>query len=413
MNSTPNELNVATESSATASSPTTQKRGKLAIGCVSLFLLIFVVAFCGFGAWGVYQYFRARSFLPVQAEVTHSEVGVNRGNDGITYYPDIRFRYTVDGQNYDTGQYRILRISSSGRSGKQKIASRYPVGSNIKAWYDPNQPEVAVLNKSISFFPIIFLAVGLGVLGIIIGIWIWHIKGGSWSSVRSLPDPLANTPWEPRSYNVRLKPHEKGPFVSSFRETVMFCVGWNAIVWTVALATWFSDKNNDLPWWAWATIILLLTAGLYLIVKIIMMSMARIKLAEPALTASVHPLRPNESFGVHYRQQVRQPVHVDRVTVKLICRKSDTYHTGGDCDTHTESNDLHEAEHEIAHDLPVDPYHPIDVTLELQIPENGLDTCHAMRNRIDWLLEVRIAITDWPDYTETFFLKVQSEPATG
>ena len=224
----------------------------------------------------------------------------------------------------------------------------------------------------------------------------------------SLPDHQGA---ESRGHDVRLKPHESGPYTSSFRETVIFCIGWNAIMWTIALVIWFFDENNEVRWWSWLTLALLLAVGLYMIVKTIMMSMARVKLAEPALTASVQPLRPDESFQVHYRQQAKQPVDVDRIAVRLVCRKSDTYHTGSENRTHTDSQDVYEAEHEIAHDIQVDPYHPIDVTLELQIPENGMDTCHALRNRIDWLLEVRIAAVNWPDYTETFELKVESEPA--
>ena len=78
-------------------------------------------------------------------------------------------------------------------------------------------------------------------------------------------------------------------------------------------------------------IALLLAVGLYLMIKTMMMSMARVKLSEPTLTASVYPLRPDESFQVHYRQRAKQPVDVDRITVRLVCRKSDTYNTVGDC----------------------------------------------------------------------------------
>jgi hypothetical protein len=101
------------------------------MGCLTVFLLMFVLAFGGFGGWGVYQQFRVRHFLAVQGEVTHSEVGVNRSTEGSTFYPDIRFRYTVDGQTHDTGEYRIQVISSSGQSGKQEIVRRYPVGSKV------------------------------------------------------------------------------------------------------------------------------------------------------------------------------------------------------------------------------------------------------------------------------------------
>ncbi len=412
MNSTPNEDTVPVKSIVRSSLLTKRNRSKLGIGCATVFLLMFVLAFGGFGGWGVYQQFRVRYFLPVQGEVTHSEVGVNRSSDGSTFYPDIRFRYMVDGQTHDTGQYRIQVISSRGRSGKQKVVRRYPVGSKVQASYDPDKPEVAVINNSFSFFPVIFLAIGVIVLGLIIGIWVWHIKGGSLSWMSSLPEQQGAAAREPRGHDVRLRPFKGGPLVSSFSENVMFCVGWNAIMWTIALVMWFGVEKNEVPWWAWLTLVLFLAIGLYMIIKTIMMGMARMKLSEPTLTASVHPLRPDESFQVHFSQRAKQPVYVERVTVRLVCRKSDTYHTGGgDGGTTTDSHDVHEAEHEIARDIQVDSHHPIDVTLELQIPENGMDTCHALRNRIDWLLEVCVAAVNWPDYTETFELKVESERA--
>ncbi len=182
-------------------------------------------------------------------------------------------------------------------------------------------------------------------------------------------------------------------------------------MWTMALVMWFAVEENEVPWLAWLPMILFLAIGLYMIVNTIMMSMARVKLSKPTLTASVHPLRPDESFQVHFSQQAKQPVYVERVAVRLVCRKSDTYHTGGDSGTTTDSHDVHEAEHEIARDIQVDSHHPIDVMLELHIPEDGMHTSHAQRNRIDWLLEVCVATVNWPDYTETFELKVESERA--
>jgi hypothetical protein len=74
-----------------------------------------------------------------------------------------------------------------------------------------------------------------------------------------------------------------------------------------------------------------------------------------------------------------------------------------------ESHDLYESEYEIAREVQVDSHHPIDATLELHIPEDAIETSYARRNQISWLLEVCVAAVSWPDYTETFELKVESE----
>ena len=408
-NSKPHGNTVPVKSIFRPSLLTTRARSKLGIGCTTVFLLVFALAFGGFGGWGVYQQFRVRHFLPVEGVVTHSQVEVNTGSDGTTYYPDIHFRYTVAGQTHDTGRYRIQSISSSGRSGKQKIVRRYPVGSKVQAWYGPDKPQVAVINNSFSFFPVIFLAIGVIAVGIIIGIWLWHIKGGSVSWMSSLSGRQASAARKTRGHGVRLRRFKQAPYVSSFREMAVFCLAWNAIIWTIGLAMWFATDENELPWLAWLSLVLFIAVGVYLVVKTIMMGMARVKLSEPTLTASVHPLRLDESFQVHFSQRAKQPVYVERVAVKLVCRESATYRRG--TDTHTVTHDVHEAEHEIAVDIQADSRHPIDATLELRIPADGMHTFHAPRNRIDWLLQVCTAVANWPDYTETFELKVDSRRA--
>lgn len=95
-------------------------------------------------------------FQPTQVLITQSEVGVHHsrgksGRRGSTYSIDIRFNYAVAGVNYFEGRYEFLHSSSSGRSSKDAIVRRYPVGSTQTAWYDPDDPSVAVLCRDFSW----------------------------------------------------------------------------------------------------------------------------------------------------------------------------------------------------------------------------------------------------------------------
>lgn len=379
------------------------KKKGLSLGCVTLFLSVFVVAFSGFGGWGVYQQLRVDDFLAVDGVVTFSEVGESRGDDGTTYFPDIRFRYTVDGQKHDSGTYRIQQLSSSGRRGKLEIVGRHPVGAKVQGWYDPGKPETAVIDKSFSFFPVIFLGVGILVLAIIIGIWVWHFRGGG-----SQAEQLEGLERGPRDHGVTLQTFRGGAGqVTSFRGTVVFCIVWNTFCWIFAAIFWFAGVDEDMPWFVWLVIGLFLVIGLVLIVSTIAMAMARMKLSPPELSISVHPLRLGESFEVEFRQLAKRPVHIEQVVVKLVCRESATYTRG--TDTTTDSHDVHENEQETSQDIQADSAHPIQGTLEFQIPADGMHTFEAPRNRIDWLLEVHTAIADWPDYKETFELTVEPE----
>ena len=55
-------------------------------------------------------------------------------------------------------------------------------------------------------------------------------------------------------------------------------------------------------------------------------------------------------------------------------------------------------------------HHP-DLRAGVADSSNGMDTSHGPRYRIGWSLEVWVAAANWPDYTETLELKVESERA--
>jgi hypothetical protein len=44
--------------------------------------------------------------------------------------------------------------------------------------------------------------------------------------------------------------------------------------------------------------------------------------------------------------------------------------------------------------------------LEFQIPENAMHSFESPNHRIDWLIEVRSDVANWPDYTWQFKLSV-------
>lgn len=155
-------------------------KNRVVLGCLGLSIL--AVGFGGWGGWGIYQQLRVRDFLSVEGVVTHSEVVVNRRTDGSSYYPDIHFRYTVGGREYNKGTYHIYQTGTSGRRGKQKIVQQYPVGADVQAWYDPKDPDTAVIDRSFGIFPVIFLVIGLAVLGVIVVICVGHLRGWSLGS---------------------------------------------------------------------------------------------------------------------------------------------------------------------------------------------------------------------------------------
>ena len=154
-------------------SVSTSRHSRLA-GCgLTIFFLMFftagAVTFYFFAIrplWGVAT---AGNWVETPCEIISSEVGEHRGDDGPTYSIDIKYRYAFGNQQYTADRYDFMSgFNSSGYTSKQKVVDQYPVGKAAVCFVDPNNPEAAVLNRSLTWsmlwglFPLPFLAVGIG-----------------------------------------------------------------------------------------------------------------------------------------------------------------------------------------------------------------------------------------------------------
>ncbi len=110
------------------------------------------------------------TYRPVQATVLLRRVETVSGRNNDTYKPLVRYRYRVNGHTYTSQRYNALNDSAS-YSWAQTCIHRYHVGQHCTAWYDPENPNLAVLDHTASFLPTAFMlfslpffAVGIGVL---------------------------------------------------------------------------------------------------------------------------------------------------------------------------------------------------------------------------------------------------------
>jgi hypothetical protein len=87
--------------------------------------------------------------------------------NGTVYRPEFQIRYRAGNKYYETSTYNITGESTSGRAHKEEILSRYEMGQTYPCWYDPANPQVAVLVRGYSVFG--FLLCGFGILIALIG----------------------------------------------------------------------------------------------------------------------------------------------------------------------------------------------------------------------------------------------------
>jgi hypothetical protein len=143
--------------------------------------IIVTVIFGGFGLVlafvGVRQFFMQRRLLanaqPVDAVIVQSEVFTStsantdrralRSNSTTSHRPDVRFRYRVGANDYESDLLYptiIVQGYASRESAAQELAP-FPLHAKVRAFVDPTLPGKAYLIAASTKGPIVFIIVGL------------------------------------------------------------------------------------------------------------------------------------------------------------------------------------------------------------------------------------------------------------
>jgi hypothetical protein len=105
------------------------------------------------------------------------ERDVRRDENGksVTYIPHVKYAYQVDGQDYQGDQIGFGTPKFSMARKANAIIDQYPVGGQISVFYNPLDPDEAVLDQVI-FRPNSYLVIGISmilVMLIVIGMLIF------------------------------------------------------------------------------------------------------------------------------------------------------------------------------------------------------------------------------------------------
>jgi len=83
------------------------------------------------------------------------------------YEPIVVYRYEVDGKTYTHDQVEFASGGSSSASSAKKTIHRYPVGSKVTVYYDPELPQNALLEPGAKWYA--YMPLGFGVLFALVG----------------------------------------------------------------------------------------------------------------------------------------------------------------------------------------------------------------------------------------------------
>ena len=79
-----------------------------------------------------------------RTEVVQHEDSDSEGNTSVTYEPVVEYNYSVMGQPF-TGKRIAFGTNRYDYKKAQEIVTRYPAGSRVNVYYNPDKPKDAVL----------------------------------------------------------------------------------------------------------------------------------------------------------------------------------------------------------------------------------------------------------------------------
>lgn len=91
----------------------------------------------------------ALRFPATEGVILSSEVTYHEDSDGTTCGVAIRYTYSVGGSEYEGDRYRYDTSTSSDSGWAHRAVNARPAGAKVKVFYNPTDPEDAVLSPSI------------------------------------------------------------------------------------------------------------------------------------------------------------------------------------------------------------------------------------------------------------------------
>lgn len=127
---------------------------------VSLFAAIFMMIgtpMLVFGCVDLYRAHVSQRWPTVKGEIVYDEVDVNtstKEEDGrtettTTYGPRVIFKYDIAGKVRYSNTRRFGALSGSDEEWANSIADRYPAGARFDVYYNPDDPNLAILEPGI------------------------------------------------------------------------------------------------------------------------------------------------------------------------------------------------------------------------------------------------------------------------
>jgi len=158
-----------------AEAPSKDRKKRQRYGML-LFLLGGILIFYK-GSHDVYYSLRTYTWPSVEGKIVFSRVErVWHPGQSPTYYPQIQYVYLVEGKEYRGKVVFFSEYGTGSTAGAQATIDKYPEGKIVAVYYNPKDPQNAVLERGLHWpsFALILFGLIFGAVGVI-GFLYWEI----------------------------------------------------------------------------------------------------------------------------------------------------------------------------------------------------------------------------------------------
>jgi hypothetical protein len=125
------------------------------------FFLLVGLAFIGFALWQVERGFRSWNWHAVQGQVSGGKL--EEDSDG-QFEAVVVFRYTVNGTGHEARE--TFKPLLPTRENAAAVLAVYRTGQPVWVFFDPDQPQVAVLRQGVRWSAWFGLLMGMAIFGV-------------------------------------------------------------------------------------------------------------------------------------------------------------------------------------------------------------------------------------------------------
>ena len=363
-------------------------------------------------------------FVKQTCSVVGARVANKQGEDGTVFRPEIQIEFQVDGDTYKIWTYDVHTLRDNGYSSDweatEEKARGFAVGRSYYCWYNPANPNEAVLVRGSNWWvwltlsiPVSFVLVGgIGLTYTTFG-WGKSAERKAVSAKTAVELDLSNGdrtqadfPCIPAGKDITDSPGTK----LAFRLPIGTSPGWVLFGWAAACLAYngvvsifvygaVAGHVGGVPDWFLTIFILPFAAiGIWLIVLFARQLMINTGVGPTMVEISDQPLYPGERYRLSLTQTGR--LKIGSLRVSLVCDEEATYRHG--TDTRTESQRVYQQVVLEQNRLDLKRGRSFEANCDIELPKGAMHSFKSEHNEVSWKVVVKGQVASWPDYERCF-----------